>query len=97
MFHVEQSLKWALSEDWRRVMSVLFHVEHWFIVMESSDENDSFDFRASLSFPGMFHVEHLLRRLKSGGGISPFCSLQDVKSHDDALRRGGVPVLSLIN
>ena len=36
-------------------------------------------------------------KLKSGAGDSPFCSVHLVKSHDDALSLGGVPVLSLIS
>jgi excinuclease ABC subunit A len=36
-------------------------------------------------------------KLNSGAGDSPFCSMHLVKSHEDALSLGGVPVLSLIS
>ena len=57
----------------------LFHVEH------SSIPSGSW--RSSL-----FHVEHLLRRLNRGGGIFPSCLMHFEKSHEEAFKRGGVPV-----
>ena len=36
-------------------------------------------------------------KLNSGAGDSPFCSMHLVKSHEDALSLGGVPVLSLMS
>jgi hypothetical protein len=65
----------------------MFHVEHAL----------PFTPMFGVDWISMFHVEHRLLRLKSGGGISPFCSTQREKSHVEALRRGGVPVLRRIN